>query len=232
MKIHTVILAAGEGSRMLSNKAKSLQPVGGLSMLRRIFDTVSNLTDETSFVVGFEKDSVTNEVEKFSGIKHICEQKKPNGTADAVKSALDSIKQDSKVLVLYGDVPLIKKETLNNLISMTDDSLTILSTELKDPTGYGRVKKNENGLAISIVEEKDASEEDKKINELSSDIENLAINVIRNQTPVATDIRKLTSHIFVAQELERIGDYLRGISRINLKIGDEPFITKFEKIPN
>ena len=74
-------------------------------------------------------------------------------------------------------------------------------------------------------------EDDKKINELSSDIENLAINVIRNQTPVATDIRKLTSHIFVAQELERIGDYLRGISRINTKIGKEPFITKFEKIP-
>ena len=170
MKIHTVILAAGEGSRMLSNKAKSLQPVGGLSMLRRIFDTVSNLTDETSFVVGFEKDSVTNEIEKFSGINHICEQKKPIGTADAVKSALDSIKQDSKVLVLYGDVPLIKKETLNNLISMTDDSLTILSTELKDPTGYGRVKKNENGLAISIVEEKDASEEDKKIKEIFTGI--------------------------------------------------------------
>ena len=170
MKTHTVILAAGEGSRMLSNKAKSLQPVGGLSMLRRIFDTVSNLTDETSFVVGFEKDSVTNEIEKFSGINHICEQKKPIGTADAVKSALDSIKQDSKVLVLYGDVPLIKKETLNNLISMTDDSLTILSTELKDPTGYGRVKKNENGLAISIVEEKDASEEDKKIKEIFTGI--------------------------------------------------------------
>jgi len=170
VKVHTVILAAGEGSRMQSNKAKSLQPVGGLSMLRRIFDTVSNLTDETSFVVGFEKDSVINEIEKFSGINHICEQKKPIGTADAVKSALDSIKQNSKVLVLYGDVPLIKNETLNNLISMTDDSLSILSTELKNPTGYGRVKKNENGLVISIVEEKDASEEDKKIKEIFTGI--------------------------------------------------------------
>ena len=65
MNIHTIVLAAGEGSRMKSNRAKSLQPVGGLSMLRRIFDTVSNLTDETSFVVGFEKDSVTNEIEKI-----------------------------------------------------------------------------------------------------------------------------------------------------------------------
>ena len=79
-----------------------------------------------------------------------------------------------------------------------------------------------------LVLSKKIIEEDKNINKLSSEVESLAINVIRNQTPVATDIRKLTSHIFVAQELERIGDYLRGISRINIKIGKEPFITKFE----
>ena len=82
-----------------------------------------------------------------------------------------------------------------------------------------------------LVLSKKIIEEDKNINKLSNEVESLAVNVIRNQTPVATDIRKLTSHIFVAQELERIGDYLRGISRINIKIGDEPFITKFEKIP-
>ena len=58
MKIHTVILAAGEGSRMLSNKAKSLQPLGGQSMLRRIYANVADITHSTSFVVGFEKDSV------------------------------------------------------------------------------------------------------------------------------------------------------------------------------
>ena len=170
MKIHTVILAAGEGSRMHSKKAKSLQPVGGQSMLERIHNTVSSLTKETSFVVGYEKDSVITEVKKFPGINHICEQKKPIGTADAVKSALDSINADSKVLVLYGDVPLIKKETLNNLISITDESLTILSTELKNPTGYGRVKKNEKGAAISIIEEKDASEDEKKVKEIFTGI--------------------------------------------------------------
>tara|TARA_Y100001936_G_C15851661_1_gene547613 strand:- start:213 stop:806 length:594 start_codon:yes stop_codon:yes gene_type:complete len=85
----------------------------------------------------------------------------------------------------------------------------------------------EKDLALS----KKVIEEDEKINVLSKEIENLSILVIRNQTPIASDIRKLTSHIFVTQELERIGDYLRGISRINLKIGQEPFITKFEKIP-
>ena len=101
MKIHTVILAAGEGSRMISNKAKSLQPIGGHSMLKRIYETVANITDETSFVVGYEKESIIKETKSFDGILHISEQKKPIGTADAVKSSFDSISDDSKVLVLY-----------------------------------------------------------------------------------------------------------------------------------
>ena len=114
--------------------------------------------------------------------------------------------------------------------------LELLDVETKINVLYRLVNTAFNE-SMDALYEKDLSlskkiiEEDKKINELSSEIENLAINVIRNQTPVATDIRKLTSHIFVAQELERIGDYLRGISRINTKIGREPFVTKFEKIP-
>ena len=114
--------------------------------------------------------------------------------------------------------------------------LELLDVETKINVLYRLVNTAFNE-SMDALYEKDLSlskkiiEEDKKINELSSEIESLAINVIRNQTPVATDIRKLTSHIFVAQELERIGDYLRGISRINTKIGREPFVTKFEKIP-
>jgi len=170
VKIHTVILAAGEGSRMISNKAKSLQPIGGHSMLKRIYETVANITDETSFVVGHEKESIIKETESFNGILHISEQKKPIGTADAVKSSFDSITDNSKVLVLYGDVPLIKKSTLKNLLSLTKDSLTILTTELEDPFGYGRVKKDISGSAKAIVEEKDASEEEKKIKEIFTGI--------------------------------------------------------------
>ena len=170
MKIHTVILAAGEGSRMISNKAKSLQPIGGHSMLKRIYETVANITDETSFVVGHEKESIIKETESFNGILYISEQKKPIGTADAVKSSFDSISDDSKVLVLYGDVPLIKESTLKNLLSLTKDSLTILTTELEDSFGYGRVKKDISGSAKAIVEEKDASEEEKKIKEIFTGI--------------------------------------------------------------
>ena len=120
--------------------------------------------------MGYEKESIIKETESFNGILHISEQKTPIGTADAVKSSFDSISDDSKVLVLYGDVPLIKESTLKNLLSLTKDSLTILTTELEDPFGYGRVKKDILGSTKAIVEEKDASEEEKKIKEIFTGI--------------------------------------------------------------
>ena len=170
MNIHTVILAAGEGSRMLSTKAKSLQPLGGHSMLKRIYLTASKVSNETSFVVGYEKDSIIKEIKTFNGTIHIKEQIKPIGTANAVKVALDTISQDSKVIVLYGDVPLVEEDTLKTLISNTDNSLTILSTTLENPFGYGRIKKDAEGHAISIVEEKDASNEEREIKEIFTGI--------------------------------------------------------------
>ena len=100
MNIHTVILAAGEGSRMLSNKAKSLQPLGGHSMLKRIYSTVSDISNETSFVVGYEKEAVLQEINQFDGVIHISEQMNAIGTADAVKCALSTIPDESMVLVL------------------------------------------------------------------------------------------------------------------------------------
>ena len=166
MKIHTIILAAGEGSRMISKKAKSLQSIGGQSMLNRIFTTVSDITNEASFVVGYEKESIIKEIEKFLGNINICVQDKPIGTADAVKVALENISGESQALILYGDVPLIKLETLKKMLSIDKNSLTILTTELEDPTGYGRVKKDDDGFALSIVEEKDATSKEKKIKEI------------------------------------------------------------------
>ena len=166
MKIHTIILAAGEGSRMISKKAKSLQLIGGQSMLKRIYETVSDITNETSFVVGHEKDAIIKETEKFVGDISICVQEKPIGTADAARTALKNVSPDSQALIVYGDVPLIKSQTLKKMLSVNKDSLTILTTELADPTGYGRVKKDDTGFVLSIVEEKDATPEEKKIKEI------------------------------------------------------------------
>ena len=117
MKIHTIILAAGEGSRMISNQPNSLQLIGGKSMLKRIYETVSSITNETSFVVGYDKEATIKETKKFVGEINICVQEKPIGTADAVKAALNNISPDSQILILYGDVPLIKLQTLKKMLS-------------------------------------------------------------------------------------------------------------------
>ena len=151
---------------MISKKAKSLQLIGGQSMLKRIYETVSDITNETSFVVGHEKEAIIKETEKFVGDISICVQEKPIGTADAARTALNNVSPDSQALIVYGDVPLIKSQTLKKMLSVNKDSLTILTTELADPTGYGRVKKDDTGFVLSIVEEKDATPEEKKIKEI------------------------------------------------------------------
>ena len=151
---------------MISKKAKSLQLIGGQSMLKRIYETVSDITNETSFVVGHEKEAIIKETEKFVGDISICVQEKPIGTADAARTALKNVSPDSQALIVYGDVPLIKSQTLKKMLSVNKDSLTILTTELADPTGYGRVKKDDTGFVLSIVEEKDATPEEKKIKEI------------------------------------------------------------------
>ena len=116
MNIHTIILAAGEGTRMNSNRAKSLQTVGGTSMLEKICRTAGKISKDITLIVGFDKDSIINEANTFAELNITTSlQPKPIGTGDAVKCGLDKVSSGSKVLVLYGDVPLIKKATLDNL---------------------------------------------------------------------------------------------------------------------
>lgn len=165
MSLHTIILAAGEGSRMKSNRAKSLQKIGGTSMLQKICDTAGELSSKITLVVGFDKESIISESESYNLDITTSDQPKPIGTGDAVKCGLDKVDNNSKVLVLYGDVPLIQKGTLENLINSSDE-LSILTTVLENPFGYGRVKKDESGNAVAIVEEKDATDAEREIQEI------------------------------------------------------------------
>ena len=165
MSLHTIILAAGEGSRMKSNRAKSLQKIGGTSMLQKICDTAGELSSKITLVVGFDKESIISESESYNLDITTSDQPKPIGTGDAVKCGLDKVDNNSKVLVLYGDVPLIQKGTLENLINSSDE-LSILTTVLENPFGYGRVKKDESGNAVVIVEEKDATDAEREIQEI------------------------------------------------------------------
>jgi bifunctional UDP-N-acetylglucosamine pyrophosphorylase/glucosamine-1-phosphate N-acetyltransferase len=166
VNIHTIVLAAGEGTRMKSYRAKSLQRIGGTSMLEKICLTAGSISPKITLVVGFDKDSVINESKTYNLEISTADQPKPIGTGDAVKCGITKVKDGSKVLVLYGDVPLIKKETLEQLINASDDGLSILTTILENPYGYGRVKKDDSGNAMAIVEENDASVEEKSIKEI------------------------------------------------------------------
>ena len=166
MSVHTIVLAAGEGSRMKSKRAKSLQRIGGTSMLHKICTTAGKISPKITLVVGFDQDSVIKEANEYNLEISIAQQPKAIGTGDAVKCGLTQVEKESKVLVLYGDVPLIQEGTLRKLIETSDDSLSILTTVLDNPYGYGRVAKDDSGNALSIVEEKDATDVERKINEI------------------------------------------------------------------
>ena len=169
MDIHTIILAGGRGTRMLSQKAKVLQKLASKTMLQHILVSAKQVSDKISVVVGFDKEGVEEEISHLSINAKTYQQKKQIGTADAVKSVIDEINDSEKVLILYGDVPLIKASTLNNLCS-TEGDIAILTTLLKNPTGYGRVVKDSNNLVTRIVEEKDATDMQKEINEIFTGI--------------------------------------------------------------
>ncbi len=126
---------------MKSNRAKSLQRIGGTSMLHKICSTAGKISPKITLVVGFDKDSVIKEVDEYGLEISIAEQPKAIGTGDAVKCGISKIRTESTVLVLYGDVPLIQEKTLRKLIEASNNNLSILTTVLDNPYGYGRVKK-------------------------------------------------------------------------------------------
>ena len=179
MNIHTIILAAGEGSRMRSNRAKPLQRVGGVTMLEKICQTAGSISSKITLVVGFDKETIINESQAFNLDISISEQLEAIGTGDAVKCGIDNVQDGSKILVLYGDVPLIKKDTLEKLIHSSEEGPSILTTVLEDPFGYGRVKKDSEGNATAIVEEKDANNEEKQINEIFTGVLCSSKNILK-----------------------------------------------------
>ncbi len=169
MDIHTIILAGGKGTRMLSEKAKVLQALGGRTMLNHVMTTANKISNKISVVVGFDKEGVEEEIKKIGINANTFLQKEQIGTADAVKTTLKDIDKNQKILILYGDVPLIKEETLKKLCNHESD-LSILTTNLENPTGYGRTLKDKENNVFGIIEEKDADLEQKKIKEIFTGI--------------------------------------------------------------
>ncbi len=169
MNIHTIILAAGKGTRMNTNLPKVMQPLGGHSLISHVIKTAKTNSKDVTVVVGHQKDLLKKHITSIDPNIQTVDQNEQLGTAHAVKTASHLIKENEKVLVLYGDVPLISNETIEALISSKQEC-TLLSMRLNDPTGYGRIITNEENLALRIIEQKDASKEERKIQEVFTGI--------------------------------------------------------------
>jgi bifunctional UDP-N-acetylglucosamine pyrophosphorylase/glucosamine-1-phosphate N-acetyltransferase len=169
VNLHTIILAAGKGTRMHTNLPKVMQPLAGRPMIDHVITTAGKLTNKISTIIGYKKDVLNEHLSaNFKNVETFV-QPELNGTAGAVKAAQKKIMDDEDVLILYGDVPLISHESLKNALNDNHDAV-ILTMIPKDPFGYGRVIKDDSGLATEIIEEKDASPEQKKINEVFTGI--------------------------------------------------------------
>ena len=169
MNIHTIILAAGKGTRMNTNLPKVMQPLGGQTLISHVIKTAQKNSKKITVVVGHQKDLLKGHIINIDPKIQIADQNDQLGTAHAVKTAEDMIQKDERVLVLYGDVPLISSNTIKALIN-SGQECTLLSMKLKDPTGYGRIITDEQNLALRIIEEKDASEDERKIQEVFTGI--------------------------------------------------------------
>lgn len=157
-QLSVVILAAGKGKRMASDLPKVLHRIGGKPLLGHVLATASGLGAATRLVVyGHGGETVKTTFASEQGVIWV-EQAQQLGTGHAMAQALPLLEDASVVLVLYGDVPLIRAETLQPLIAEARQGhLALLAVELANPTGYGRIVRNEREQVQRIVEEKDAT---------------------------------------------------------------------------
>ncbi|RLQ91688.1 bifunctional UDP-N-acetylglucosamine diphosphorylase/glucosamine-1-phosphate N-acetyltransferase GlmU [Falsibacillus albus] len=170
MKRFSVILAAGQGTRMKSKLYKVLHPVCGKPMVEHVVDQISELDiNKTVTIVGHGAELVQSQLE---GKSEFALQEEQLGTAHAVMQAKNVLgSQEGVTLVVCGDTPLIKASTMEALIQLHQGQgakATILTAHANDPTGYGRIIRNEEGHVEKIVEHKDASDEERKVKEINT----------------------------------------------------------------
>ncbi len=171
-KVFAVVLAGGKGTRMKSSLPKVIHKVNGVPMVEKINMTLDQLEVERKvFVVGFEKERVLDEIKtEFEFV----EQREQLGTAHAVLQANMLLEnEDGIVLVLCGDTPLLRESVLRNMIEChkkKDRAATVLTTKVPEPFGYGRIVKDSTDTVLRIVEEKEATDKERQIDEINTGV--------------------------------------------------------------
>jgi UDP-N-acetylglucosamine diphosphorylase/glucosamine-1-phosphate N-acetyltransferase len=214
-----LILAAGLGTRMRSNLAKVLHKLDDRPLINHVCRTAAGLAPRKIYVVvGHQGDDVKAAVlsELSDGQAEFVWQKEQLGTGDAVNAAREFLEnEDSTLLILSGDVPMIRAETLGGLIQHHKHhrgrgaAATILTVKLKDPTGYGRIVRDDAGMFAKIVEQKDATEEEREIREINAGI-------------YCFDTRKLFDALAKVQNNNAQGEYyLTDVPALLREAGDD-----------
>jgi len=168
-ELRIVVLAAGKGTRMSSDLPKVLHKLKGSPLIDYVLNESELLNPvETILVVGFKKDQVISHTNTRSNLKYVT-QNEQLGTGHAVLQSEELLKnKGGHILILYGDVPNIKALTLQPIIDdhiINNRDLTLITAEIDNPTGYGRIIRDKNGNLLKIVEEKDCNDHEKTIKE-------------------------------------------------------------------
>ena len=168
--VSIVILAAGQGKRMKSTLPKVLQPLAGRPLLKHVIDAARSLEPTAIHVVYGHGGDQVRDVLKDEPVSWVLQAERL-GTGHAVMQAMPNVPNDHVVLVLYGDVPLISRTTLTELLALAGTQQTaLLTVELDDPTGYGRIVRGKHDRVQRIVEQKDASKKELKIRECNTGV--------------------------------------------------------------
>ena len=177
MSVEAVILAAGQGTRMKSSTPKVLHQLAGKPLLAHVLDAARQLGIERMHtIIGHGAEQVESYFAESSDISWVIQQQQL-GTGHAVLQAMPQVDPNSIVLILYGDVPLLRSSTLQQLVdAVSDSAIGLLTVELQDPTGYGRILRDDNGRVFANVEQKDATEEQQRIREVNTGI--LAVKAV------------------------------------------------------
>ena len=167
--LEVIILAAGQGSRMQSSTPKVLHPLAGRPLVAHVLQTARQLNaDRIHVVVGYGAEAVQSAVSAADVQCHL--QVEQLGTGHAVKQAISSCQPTSTVLVLFGDVPLITEKALRSVLAKAETGVAMLSATLPNPAGYGRVVRSAAGEFVAVVEERDATPEQRALQEINTGV--------------------------------------------------------------